>query len=88
MGGASLIQQVRNALLADELLLYIAPVLLVAGTALFDHIGGRIRLERMSVPSEFATHVRSDIAYSTRAARDHLPNLEVRMTEMLGKIAT
>jgi dihydrofolate reductase len=59
MGGASVIQQALSAGLADELLLHVAPVLLGAGTALFEHLGGPIQLERMEVAeSRFATHLR------------------------------
>jgi dihydrofolate reductase len=56
MGGASVVQQVLNAGLADELLLHVAPFLLGAGTPLFEHVGGPIRLERLEVvESQFAT---------------------------------
>jgi dihydrofolate reductase len=59
MGGASVIQQILQAGLADELLLHVAPVLLGDGTRLFEHLGGRIPLERMEVvQSRFATHLR------------------------------
>jgi dihydrofolate reductase len=59
MGGASVVQQVLNAGLADELLLHVAPVLLGAGTPLFEHVGGPIRLERLEVvESQFAIHMR------------------------------
>jgi dihydrofolate reductase len=58
MGGASVIQQILNAGLADELLLHAAPVLLGEGTQLFEHIGGPIRLESMKVvQSRCATHL-------------------------------
>jgi len=59
MGGASVIQQVLNAGLADELLLHVAPVLLGDGTRLFQHIGGPVQLENMeAVQSRYATHLR------------------------------
>jgi dihydrofolate reductase len=59
MGGAGVVQQVLNAGLADELLLHVAPVLLGAGTPLFEHLGGPIQLERLEViESQFAIHVR------------------------------
>jgi dihydrofolate reductase len=59
MGGASIIQQVLSAGLADELLLHVAPVLLSAGTPLFEHLGGPVQLEHMEVAgSRFATHLR------------------------------
>jgi dihydrofolate reductase len=58
MGGASIVQQILNAGLADELLLHVAPILLGAGTPLFEHVGGPIRLERLEVmESRFATHM-------------------------------
>ena len=59
MGGASVVQQVLKAGLADELLLHVARILLSDGTALFEHLGGPIQLERMEVvESRFATHLR------------------------------
>src|SRR6266849_8541786 len=59
MGGASVVQQVLKAGLADELLLHVAPVLLSDGTPLFEHLGEPIQLERMEVvESRFATHLR------------------------------
>jgi dihydrofolate reductase len=59
MGGASVVQQVLGAGLADELLLHVAPVILGDGTSLFQHIGGPIQLENMeAVRSRHATHLR------------------------------
>jgi dihydrofolate reductase len=59
MGGASVIQQVLTAGLADELLLHVAPILLGDGTALFEHIDGPVQLENMeAVQSRHATHLR------------------------------
>jgi len=59
MGGASVVQQVLKAGLADELLLHVAPVLLGDGTRLFQHIGGPIPLENVeAVQSKRATHLR------------------------------
>jgi dihydrofolate reductase len=59
MGGASVIQQVLKAGLADELLLHVAPVLLGDGTALFAHIGGPIEMENIeAAQSRCATHLR------------------------------
>ena len=59
MGGASVIQQILRAGLADELLLHVAPVLLGEGTRLFDQLGAPIQLERLEVvESRFATHLR------------------------------
>ena len=59
MGGASVIQQVLTAGLADELLLHVAPILLGDGTALFEHIDSPVQLENMeAVQSRHATHLR------------------------------
>jgi dihydrofolate reductase len=59
MGGASIVQQALAAGLVDSLHLHVAPVLLGAGTALFEHLGGPIPLERTEVvESRYATHVR------------------------------
>jgi dihydrofolate reductase len=59
MGGACVIQQALAAGLVDELFLHVAPVLLTAGTRLFEHLGGPIQLERVEViESRYATHLR------------------------------
>jgi dihydrofolate reductase len=59
MGGASVIQQALNAGLVDSLHLHVAPIVLGAGTRLFDNLTGPIALERTEVvESEFATHLR------------------------------
>jgi dihydrofolate reductase len=59
MGGASVIQQALDAGLVDSLHLHVAPVVLGAGTRLFDHLKSPIRLERTEVvESELATHLR------------------------------
>jgi dihydrofolate reductase len=59
MGGASIIQQVLAAGLVDELFLHVAPVILIRGTRLFEHLGGPIQLERAEViESRHATHLR------------------------------
>jgi dihydrofolate reductase len=59
MGGASIIQQALAAGLVDELFLHVAPVILNAGTRLFDHLGGTVHLERVEViESRHATHLR------------------------------
>jgi dihydrofolate reductase len=59
MGGASIVQQALAAGLVDSLHLHVAPVLLGAGTALFEHLGGPIPLERTEVvESRYATHLR------------------------------
>jgi dihydrofolate reductase len=59
-GGASVIQQYLAAGLVDELQLHLAPVLLGAGTRLFDHLGaGPKEFERTRViESPFVTHLR------------------------------
>lgn len=59
MGGASVIQQALNAGLVDSLHLHVAPVVLGAGTRLFDNLTAPIELERTEVvESTFATHLR------------------------------
>lgn len=59
MGGASIIRQALKAGLIDELRLHVAPVILGAGTPLFDDLNGPIHLERIqTVESRFATHLR------------------------------
>jgi dihydrofolate reductase len=59
MGGASVVQQALAAGLVDSIHLHIAPVVLGAGTRLFDHLMGPIQLERTEVvESKFATHLR------------------------------
>src|SRR6266508_4841724 len=49
MGGASIIQQALAAGRVDELFLHVAPVVLISGTRLFEHLGGPIQLERADV---------------------------------------
>ncbi|MCP2635398.1 dihydrofolate reductase family protein [Microbacterium sp. HD4P20] len=60
MGGADVIRQYLNAGLVDEISLHVAPVLLGAGTALFDGAPERqLPLERLSVvDTATALHVR------------------------------
>jgi len=59
MGGASLIQQALQAGQVDSLHLHVAPVVLGAGTRLFDNLTEPIELERTEVvESQFATHLR------------------------------
>jgi dihydrofolate reductase len=59
MGGASVIQQALKAGLVDSLHLHVAPIVLGAGTRLFDNLTGPIELERAEVvESQFATHLR------------------------------
>ncbi len=60
--GADIAQQCLSAGLLDELHLHLAPVLIGAGTRLFDHLdldAGRIELERTSlIDSPYVTHLR------------------------------
>jgi dihydrofolate reductase len=57
MGGASIVRQALRTGLVDRLRLHIAPLLLGAGTALFDGAGA-LRLERLdTVDTPEATHV-------------------------------
>jgi dihydrofolate reductase len=59
MGGASVVRQALAAGLVDSLHLHLAPVLLGAGTRLFEGLPGPIALERTEVvESQFATHLR------------------------------
>jgi dihydrofolate reductase len=59
MGGASVIQQALQARLVDSLHLHVAPVVLGAGTRLFDNLTEPIELERTEVvESQFGTHLR------------------------------
>ena len=59
MGGASVIGQALKAGQVDSLHLHVAPVILGAGTRLFDNLTEPIRLERTEVvESQFATHIR------------------------------
>jgi dihydrofolate reductase len=60
MGGAAIDQQFIKAGFVDELRIHIAPVLLGAGTRLFDHIGTEpIKLEQTRlIESPLATHLR------------------------------
>jgi dihydrofolate reductase len=66
MGGASIIQQALRAGLVDELQLHVAPVLLGAGTPLFEQISGPIKLERIgAITSKYATHLTFKITKPT-----------------------
>jgi dihydrofolate reductase len=59
MGGASVIQQALKAGLVDSLHLHVAPIVLGAGTRLFDNLTDPIELERTEVvESQFGTHLR------------------------------
>jgi dihydrofolate reductase len=59
LGGASSGQQALKAGLCDEVLIHLAPHLLGDGVRLFDHLGGPVRLEKISaVDGPLATHVR------------------------------
>ena len=59
-GGARVIQQFLAEGLVDEMQVHLAPVLVGAGTRLFEHLGPRLpRLEQTRVrESENATHIR------------------------------
>jgi len=58
--GASVGQQFLDAGLVDEIAIQLVPVLLGAGTRLFDHLGPEpIELERMTtIESPHVTHLR------------------------------
>jgi len=59
MGGASVVQQALAAGLVDSLHLHVAPVVLGAGTRLFDNLPGPVALERTEVvESRYGTHLR------------------------------
>jgi len=60
MGGADVGQQYLRAGLIDELSIHLAPILLGAGTRMFEHIGERhIKLEQTAIASTAAaTHLR------------------------------
>jgi dihydrofolate reductase len=60
MGGANTAQQYLQAGIIDEMRIHVAPVLLSAGTRLFDNISAQqIKLETTRViESPFATHLR------------------------------
>jgi dihydrofolate reductase len=58
-GGANAAQQVLSAGLLDEMQIHVVPVLLGAGTRLFDDVGQDVRLERDRViDSPMVTHLR------------------------------
>jgi dihydrofolate reductase len=62
-GGAEAAQQVLHAGLLDEVQLHVAPVLLGAGTRLFDGVGSETELELTRVlDSPTATHLRYRVA--------------------------
>lgn len=63
MGGASIVQQVLEAGLVDSLQLHLVPVLLTAGTRLFENLTEPITLQRTEiVESQHATHLRFRVA--------------------------
>ena len=70
--GANAAQQYLKAGLADEIVLQLAPVLLGAGTRLFDHLGAEhIELTRTRlIGSPFVTHLKFDVANKQRARRE------------------
>ena len=68
--GANAAQQYLRAGLADEIVLQLAPVLLGAGTRLFDNIGAEhIELVRTRmIGSPFVTHLKFRVASKAAAA--------------------
>jgi dihydrofolate reductase len=59
MGGATIVQQALRAGLVDSLHLHVAPIILGAGTRLFDNLTHPTQLERTEiVESDCATHLR------------------------------
>jgi len=59
LGGASPGQQALKAGLCDEILIHLAPHILGDGVRLLDHLGGPVRLEKLSAADgPLATHVR------------------------------
>ena len=59
LGGASPGQQALKADLCDEILIHLAPHMLGDGVRLFGHLGGLVRLEKISAADgPLATHVR------------------------------
>jgi dihydrofolate reductase len=61
MGGGHVIAQCLDAGLVDELRLHIAPIVLGAGTPLFDDVGRRELVQRAVEVSPYATHLRYDV---------------------------
>lgn len=61
MGGGSVIAQCLQAGLVDELRLHLAPIVLGAGTALFDHVGRHELVQRSVEVSPYATHVSYEV---------------------------
>lgn len=59
LGGASACQQALTVGLVDEILVHVAPHLMGAGVRLFDHLGGPVRLAKLSArDGALATHLR------------------------------
>ena len=61
MGGGHLIAQCLKAGLVDELRLHIAPIVLGAGTPLFDDVGRWELVQRSVEESPYATHLTYDV---------------------------
>jgi dihydrofolate reductase len=58
MGGASIIQQALRLGLVDQLHLHVAPILLGAGTPLFDHLVAPLQLDQLeTLDTPEATHL-------------------------------
>lgn len=76
MGGASVVQQALNAGIVDSLHLHVAPVVLGAGTRLFDNLTGVIELKRTEVvESKFGTHLRFRVLKSTAGSEPSIGTL-------------
>ena len=61
MGGANVIDQCLTAGLVDELRIHLSPVLLGAGTRLFDAVGPTTLIQRDVTHSARAAHLTYDI---------------------------
>jgi dihydrofolate reductase len=67
MGGANIIQEVIAAGLGDELRIHVAPVVLGAGTRLFDHLTPeRLELEAVEVSESAGA---ANLIFQVRPAR-------------------
>lgn len=66
-GGARVIQQFLAAALVEEMQIHVAPVLIGAGTRLFENLGADLpRLDRLQVrESPHATHIRYQVTSRT-----------------------
>jgi dihydrofolate reductase/catechol 2,3-dioxygenase-like lactoylglutathione lyase family enzyme len=92
MGGASVIQQALQAGLVDSVHLHIAPMVLGAGTRLFDNLTDPIELERTEVvESQFGTHLRFRLIRRARPNRppdqDRFPARGTEHGLQVGRVA-